>query len=97
VRGGKMLITSGDFIKLIQEQDPGGERLVSFRVYEDGELVTDGEVEAASVLIRNLQQTIEGDKDVVRIDIEIVCGGYLPHRNLHIRDDFDPKSEGIGK
>ena len=91
-----MLITSGDFIKLIQEQDPDGKRLVSFRVYEDGELVTDGEVEAASVLIRNLQQTIEGDKDVVRIDIEIVCGGYLPHRNLHICADFNPNGGAIG-
>lgn len=71
-----MLMTSAEFIELIKAQDGGGGKIISFGIYNadnHDEMVASGEIDNAQVYLKFAQQTDEGDKDIVRVDLYLDC------------------------
>jgi hypothetical protein len=71
-----MLLRTGEFIKLLQEQDPTGLRVISFEVYDEfnpDELVAHGEITEIQLFQKNGRQTDEGDRDILKLSIKLDC------------------------
>lgn len=81
VRGVAMmsnLVTTKQLISMLQEQDPIGDKVVSFRIVcEDNksEFLASGEVDEKDINIvqKFAAQTIEGDRDLLRITVPLEC------------------------
>jgi hypothetical protein len=73
----KKLLRTADLVKLLQDNDPSGDLIVSFMILDedDGLPVAHGEITDLEVHIRHARQTEEGDRDVLRLMIELDCEG----------------------
>lgn len=69
------LLTTGDLVRLLQQQDPSGYRIINFRICDedDGAVVAHGQVSSIDTSIRDGQQTDEGDCDVLRLSLALDC------------------------
>lgn len=68
------LMTTREFARLIQEADPSGTLLVSFRVVDSEyphELIAHGEIESVDFSIKGAKATDDGDRDVLRVRLAL--------------------------
>lgn len=65
------LATTGDIIKMLQEQDPTGEKPVVFHIFDerDDRLIASGDTDKFHVDQKFSSQTQDGDHDVVRLHV----------------------------
>lgn len=70
------LLTTGELVRLLREQDPGGERLLSMLVASDHEpdwpdLVATGEVGQWSTCLEDGHMTGSGERDVLKLYVRL--------------------------
>ncbi len=70
------LLTTAEFIQKLHDQDPNGTRLISFRIYDEDDqdaLMAHGEIDKVGLVLKSGQQTDEGDRDTLRVDLFLDC------------------------
>jgi hypothetical protein len=72
-------MTTNEFIELLMQQDPNGNKVLYLRIIDDGtddELVAFGDFDKDDIFVyqKSAHQTTYGDMDVVVVDIKLDCG-----------------------
>jgi hypothetical protein len=69
-----MLMTTGDLVKLLQESDPSGSRIVTLCLTDHaGEFFESSEVDAFGCDLKDAHATQEGDRKCLRLHLRLDC------------------------